>query len=225
MAAVDPTNPQSWNRYAYVMNNPLNFIDFVGLECYASDQFGNCTNWGSSDGSNLALLGGFADPFSGMDIGFAGPGDPSPCYLCLLRGQSVFMSQILDGDNTFSWPLGPGPLEILRQVLSGNFSALGVPTLGQLTGPIMDAQPGNAANNGQQQPQPPKSPQPNPPQDPNRFFSEKTCVYLDWGTAYPGVVALPQTWEPLGWGLGVAGIVTWVCLRWGDVDGIFSTMN
>ena len=63
MAAVDPTNPQSWNRYAYVMNNPLNFIDFVGLECYASDQFGNCTNWGSSDGSNLALLGGFADPF------------------------------------------------------------------------------------------------------------------------------------------------------------------
>ena len=62
LGVVDPTNPQSWNRYAYVMNNPLNFIDFVGLECYASDQFGNCTNWGT--GGNLALLGGFGDPIN-----------------------------------------------------------------------------------------------------------------------------------------------------------------
>jgi RHS repeat-associated protein len=27
MAAVDPTNPQSWNRYAYVHNNPLKTVD------------------------------------------------------------------------------------------------------------------------------------------------------------------------------------------------------
>ncbi len=31
LAAVDPTNPQSWNRYAYVLNNPMNSVDPSGL--------------------------------------------------------------------------------------------------------------------------------------------------------------------------------------------------
>jgi RHS repeat-associated protein len=33
MAAVDPTNPQSWNRYAYVNNTPTNAVDPLGLYC------------------------------------------------------------------------------------------------------------------------------------------------------------------------------------------------
>src|SRR5215469_4492530 len=31
VAAVDPTNPQTWNRYSYVLNNPLVIIDPLGL--------------------------------------------------------------------------------------------------------------------------------------------------------------------------------------------------
>ncbi len=38
LSAADPTNPQSWNRYAYVLNNPLSGMDTSGLD-------GNCTTY------------------------------------------------------------------------------------------------------------------------------------------------------------------------------------
>jgi RHS repeat-associated protein len=34
LAAVNPTNPQTWNRYAYVMNDPLALVDPLGLVGY-----------------------------------------------------------------------------------------------------------------------------------------------------------------------------------------------
>ena len=37
MATADPTIPQSWNRYAYALNNPLIFIDPLGLFCVWDD--------------------------------------------------------------------------------------------------------------------------------------------------------------------------------------------
>ncbi len=41
-AAVDPTSPQSWNRYAYVLNNPLSLVDPLGLTDSSCDP---STDW------------------------------------------------------------------------------------------------------------------------------------------------------------------------------------
>jgi len=36
-ASGGPASPQSWNRYTYVLNDPVNHRDPAGLECYGSD--------------------------------------------------------------------------------------------------------------------------------------------------------------------------------------------
>ena len=49
LGAADPTNPQTWNRYAYVMNNPLAYIDPSGL--FGSCPLGSGPNQQNADGS------------------------------------------------------------------------------------------------------------------------------------------------------------------------------
>jgi len=79
-AAVDITNPQTWNRYAYVANNPLNAVDPLGLfvnacfsldptSCSGSLDYGG-SGWWSYDSSQ-----GVGSPGTGSTSGGSGTGN------------------------------------------------------------------------------------------------------------------------------------------------------
>ena len=106
LAAVDPTNPQSWNRYAYVMNNPMAFIDPDGMDCVYLNDAGTGVDWidSSSDAQydcengiggywiqgsvldsswvnidvNSGLVSGFGLGADGLDFSIAGAAGTNP---------------------------------------------------------------------------------------------------------------------------------------------------
>jgi RHS repeat-associated protein len=72
LRAVDPANPQSWNRYAYVLDDPLKAVDPLGLYlAQVCDDDGNC--W-TLDTDNLTNQGYtiLTDP-SGIITSITGP--------------------------------------------------------------------------------------------------------------------------------------------------------
>lgn len=70
VAAVDPTNPQSWNRYAYVANNPLSYVDPDGTT-------GPCDGTGSGCDDPDCDVAECSIMYPNGPLN-AGPGDPMP---------------------------------------------------------------------------------------------------------------------------------------------------
>jgi RHS repeat-associated protein len=109
--AVDPTNPQTWNRYAYVMNNPLSNVDPLGLQAPWQGVNVQCANgqnpaicqggYGVPGGLWYSIGGGLWDQLDGFQdfTGEGGENDWSivrpplqPCYIfvqvCGANGQA-----------------------------------------------------------------------------------------------------------------------------------------
>jgi len=63
--AVNASNPQSLNRYAYVMNNPMSAVDLDGLSCYTNWQDGVSVEVDDGDGLGCAAAG--VNPASTQD--------------------------------------------------------------------------------------------------------------------------------------------------------------
>jgi RHS repeat-associated protein len=66
VGAVAITNPQSWNRYVYVLSNPLALIDPLGLEppqnsCPDNDESGDCDGDGGGTGGDPDCTYGYSD--------------------------------------------------------------------------------------------------------------------------------------------------------------------
>jgi RHS repeat-associated protein len=75
LGVVDPTNPQTWNRYAYVLNNPMALIDLLGDDCYSGSTLlatggtnsqcwaiGGNNTWDPTTGNSGVLATGNPDP-------------------------------------------------------------------------------------------------------------------------------------------------------------------
>jgi RHS repeat-associated protein len=142
-ASAIPTDPQTWNRYAYVRNSPLSMLDPSGLDGMdyydlESDNFdweGNF-GWGTS-----YTMNGLSIPASVAQGLLGNPDAASPCITCQSPGvgldQYGIFQQTLrdyiqiqctmfsDGDVCFLAPKGRNYLQVINpnEVRTGTHSS------------------------------------------------------------------------------------------------------
>jgi RHS repeat-associated protein len=112
LAAVDPTNPQTWNRYAYVGNNPTSFTDPSGLVSmpnvgtYASTGGGGFVSGCTQDGIDSNCL---------TNLTLVGAGAAGNCPQCT-PGNPGGVGQLGTFTPIYGWTYQPGSAQVNTSV-------------------------------------------------------------------------------------------------------------
>jgi RHS repeat-associated protein len=140
MAAVDPRNPQSWNRYAYVSNNPLNSTDPTGTAknggtpCCADG-----LHW-SSDENAYFVTGSDLDPLNDNTLVVVAGSDPPPS-----NGEQESQQEEAQNNGwSLSWQVNASA-RFLGQELKGVYDTTLAPVVDAASHPVQTVE--NAASN------------------------------------------------------------------------------
>lgn len=221
LGAVNPANPQTRNRYAYVVNSPLTLTDPSGL--FGEGGGGGPCDWegdcGPGGGGDPCEWGGCGGPGGGWGGGWNGPSLGLPTLGG--RGNPAVASSIFTGEDCLGcWSLGPSPLAIVQALLSGNLvgalqstGAIPSDAIDCTSGicqvnPVMDAGP--AANNGT-----PQTPLQEQQQCLNNFYNSKLGKAAQFGSP----LALLPGWNPQ-WG---SNLQEWGITIFGKLGGLFGS--
>jgi RHS repeat-associated protein len=114
LASVDPSNPQTWNRYAYVTNNPVSFVDPKGLYLAPPGGGGPCLACNGS-GDNGGWFGNCAVDGAG---GFCGALDSLELVAC----PDNICNGLTNGGQYFQFVAGAGGTQgyiLMSNILQG----------------------------------------------------------------------------------------------------------
>lgn len=136
LGAVDPSNPQSWNRYAYAVNNPLALIDPLGLftlpPCMTDPEEYGCPPTLPPPPPPVDCIG---DPENCM------PPDPPQAGCPPIAGSNCSGPGYGGGGAGTSAPLSPKQIKCAAKIqasVQNNLNPTSVTNLGPYTGAPMD---------------------------------------------------------------------------------------
>src|SRR5581483_3173721 len=88
ISAANLANPQSWNRYAYVLNNPLSNVDPSGLDCVYPPDYDGPADYETKGGFRVSL----GDCHDSNDSGFYFDGTIDPNSIGMDQNGDIWAS-------------------------------------------------------------------------------------------------------------------------------------